>query len=142
MPVHTQRKSRLLATLLQCIPLLGPGFVLGYEHSTGDVRSVVQLGILPSAFLFLAWGCGYLYLGRRQRFFATIGLAVSACMLLALVGLAAFVFTLRPDNRPGIGPTIGSAVFFVLLLVPLPGLVTVTAIDAWRLAGAQNRQTL
>jgi hypothetical protein len=138
MPVHPQRTSRLLATLLQCIPLLGPGVVLVYQHSTGDVRHVVQLGIVPSAFLFfLAWGCGYLYLGRRQRFFATIGLAVPACLLLALLGLVVFVATWSGDSHPS---TIGVAVFFVLLFAPFPGLVTVTAIDAWRLARAQHRQ--
>jgi hypothetical protein len=73
-------KSRLLAVLLQCLPLLFSGGCIAstfgparwYLDSPGD-WIITVLG-----FFVFAWGLGYVYLGRYQRF---VGAVYSAVVL-------------------------------------------------------------
>ena len=111
-----------LAVILNLIPFIGLGGCAVQVRSPSS-SSLAELGGLW--FFILIWGIGYLYLGRWVRFLLSMLIPWVSCFASSSFGL---------DFEHGRGET---ANFFAWLLM-VASICVITAVDAYRLAVANN----
>ena len=136
-------KSRLLAVLLQCLPMLFTGGCVASTFGpAGWYRDAPGTWFYTALALFaFAWGFGYLYLGQRSRFVRALGTGVLLAFLAWWLNLVLLDGCIDLGTREQCGQHV--RVFdrpFALLTAGVVGFwVVLYARDAFTLSTALGR---